>query len=172
MNTSRIAVYGNNFADTGYGLCKIGNYTTTYEYATDNKIYCYAPYHSIATVMMVSVTTNGRDWIDAAMLSFLIVNDTCPAGQEYRGLSCQPCAIGYYKPLAASGMCTSCGEYMATLFPGSTNNSDCVCNGLQMSIVGDYDHCECNAGYYFGGSTCLSCATGTYKSIVGNEQCT
>ncbi len=121
----------------------------------------------------------------------------CHAGYYGSGIYCNKCPVGKYKSTISGDSCTACppGSYQNTtgatrceLCPyntfssttGATQCQECnVCNlhaqyspnNCGLFLGSTTSNCICDQGYTGDGITCTACATGTYKSSIGNQAC-
>ena len=92
----------------------------------------------------------------------------CPAGSELDdGESCQPCAIGYSKPVAGTHQCTPCAVGTFSALPGAITCALCPV-GLRQPNAGQ-DRCEsCPIGQSSakGSFECSVCDKGYYRATA------
>lgn len=91
---------------------------------------------------------------------------------NWSGLSCDVCAPGYFGAQCNSecpgGAGNPCGG-RGTCLDGLTGNGTCLCNsGLS---GGDCSVGGCPAGAHRNGSSCMDCAVGKFKPVVGDNAC-
>jgi len=90
------------------------------------------------------------------------VDSDCECVAGYYNLNgaddCQECPQGTYKDTAGNGQaCTTCPVYSTTADTGNDELNDCVCD---LGYTG------------LSASSCVPCATGTYKNFIGSGSCT
>ncbi len=112
--------------------------------------------------------------------NYRVYNATCQCSPGYMlqpDLStCVACAAGKSSAGVDSTACTDCPP---NTFSGgaSTACRDCHANAVSSAASASVDACACIAGYFFfltllEKRVCLPCAVGSYKSAVGNVNCT
>jgi hypothetical protein len=70
--------------------------------------------------------------------------------------NCQSCPIGRYEGSSGNSYCSGiCSINSTTLHLGSTSIAECVCQ----------------LGYTTGGTSCIGCPIGRYKSVTGSSPC-
>ena len=92
-------------------------------------------------------------------------------------VGCSACGTSSYKADVGNAPCTSCpaGSSIADGDTDATSSDSCVC-GVNSDLNTETGRCECQAGH--GGDAtnpsvgCMPCGTSSYKSGVGNAQCT
>jgi len=88
------------------------------------------------------------------------IYNSCPPGREFvEGTGCVECEIGYFEDVVENS-CVKCTDDSTTLSIASTG----------------IDKCLCLAGFFFSQrrivSTCEECGIGSWKSSIGNDDCT
>lgn len=75
---------------------------------------------------------------------------------QTQGGMCEPCPAGTFNAVAGQDDCTQCG----------TGRSSTAASKEEID-------CKCNAGMTIppSSTTCSSCSKGTYKEMIGNQQC-
>ena len=87
---------------------------------------------------------------------------------------CAACAIGKYKDVIGSSMCSSCPS---STFSGATNATSietCTsCPGNSTSLLGSAskDYCQCNVGFIHEGVGCAACLPGTFNPRLAQIAC-
>ena len=86
----------------------------------------------------------------------------CPAGQESTGgtgadaSGCQPCDVGFAKPLPGNELCAPCAEGTYTNLGGQAACTDCL-PGSSQPLAGQ--------------TFCEQCAVGTSQELAGQAEC-
>jgi len=95
-----------------------------------------------------------------------------PVGDDY---ACVPCRNGTYNALEGQEGLTAVCELCEAGKYASIGGSSCVdCLAHSSSVPGSMSAlwCKCNAGYSGeDGGTCVACAPGSYKDVLGNSPC-
>ncbi|CAL1160422.1 unnamed protein product [Cladocopium goreaui] len=91
-------------------------------------------------------------------MSYSACTYICPAGSfnddPMNPSSCQPCGLGFYCPYKENR--GACNESQTTVDEAASSITECLCA----------------PGFLDAGSgACQACATGKYKSLIGNAQC-
>ncbi|OWF54931.1 Fibropellin-1 [Mizuhopecten yessoensis] len=82
----------------------------------------------------------------------------CDAGYEGSNLTCNPCRVGYYKPVAGALPCSACPSAYRTQGVGATNESQCHV-------------AACEPGTYLQNATCEQCPYGQYQIDWWQDVC-
>lgn len=114
----------------------------------------------------------------------------CAAGYFRSASVCEACAIGSWRSWTQhddapddEAACTQCAEGSTTTANASSTadackvclgsvaaSGECVPCGAHASS-GGAGACECDAGFSLGNGTCVTCASGSFKSLLGNHAC-
>ena len=88
---------------------------------------------------------------------------------------CSACPPGKFKVLPGPSECQLCPAGKYALQSGAVSATTCVAcpeNTVSLPGASAQTNCTCNAGYQRSvDNTCRPCATGTYKSSVGEDIC-
>lgn len=87
---------------------------------------------------------------------------SCTAGFFNTSAACAPCARGTFKGTLRNASCTPCMANANTSAVASVWVSDCLCNpGFTAAALVEYPY-----------ETCVACAPGLFKGVLGDEPCT
>lgn len=81
----------------------------------------------------------------------------CETGRFNESSICEPCEIGFYKPLLGNASCTICPGGAHTVAAGSVHIDECLCEPGS-TLGSNLEQCEL-------------CATGTFKNESGDQAC-
>ena len=130
---------------------------------------------AIANTTCVSCPANTVSAIGSGVLTACKcdLGYTSPSGD---GLACDACVQGTYKTGTGSVACTLCGpgKYSGAVAKTDAVCTDCLANE-NTNATGKVQRadCRCNPGYTGeDGTHCYACALGTYKTVLGPEDCT
>ena len=103
-------------------------------------------------------TPNPLTTLQEGSMSYSACTYICPAGSfnddPMNPSSCQPCGLGFYCPYKENR--GACNESQTTVDEAASSITECLCA----------------PGFLDAGSgACQACATGKYKSLIGNAQC-
>ena len=98
----------------------------------------------------------------------------CPCYRPATTLTCEPCALGYFKNVSGNHRCQQCPRGSFSNETGSTHCTECPDKNMHtmQRASRNISQCMCNAGYTGpNGKACTACEPGQYKELPGPHGC-